>query len=310
MRVKYENGAAPECKVGGNGKSPRKPAQQRHRPARFTHVKIREWPDRGLNPVRLGPRRKHCTLARRSDEALATRVSVARKCDKCFIFVTFSVLRLSSPRARAQLHGCDIYRRVDELHSDCGEDSRQAICQTCASPGVDFVIGSQFIRQALDDSEPIAELQVNKGALKVGWTPASKVKKRRSDTGDTNTHAQCLIAPTRKACGVSGVTLYCKRNGAGFPFKLRSYVVVRPLASHQGESDSILGRVAPGFCMWGSCRTMKLVGGFSRGSPVLPSLAFRCYSVLISLHPQRLSKPRCYEAFKSPHSLSHLHFRL
>ncbi|KAJ8867674.1 hypothetical protein PR048_031477 [Dryococelus australis] len=29
---------------------------------------------------------------------------------------------------------------------------------------------------------------------------AFKVKKRGSDTGDTNTHAQCLIAPARKAC--------------------------------------------------------------------------------------------------------------
>ncbi|KAJ8870844.1 hypothetical protein PR048_027145 [Dryococelus australis] len=38
--------------------------------------------------------------------------------------------------------------------------------------------------------------------------PTSKVKKRGSDTGDTNTHAQCLIAPTRKSCSVSVVTLY------------------------------------------------------------------------------------------------------
>ncbi|KAJ8898236.1 hypothetical protein PR048_003596 [Dryococelus australis] len=38
----------------------------------------------------------------------------------------------------------------------------------------------------------------------LGWkaraNPASKAEKRGSDTGDTNTHAQCLIAPTRKAC--------------------------------------------------------------------------------------------------------------
>ncbi|KAJ8866051.1 hypothetical protein PR048_033575 [Dryococelus australis] len=42
----------------------------------------------------------------------------------------------------------------------------------------------------------------------LGWTPAPKVKKRGSDTGDTNTQAYCLIAHTRKACSVS-VTLYC-----------------------------------------------------------------------------------------------------
>ncbi|KAJ8897070.1 hypothetical protein PR048_002416 [Dryococelus australis] len=35
------------------------------------------------------------------------------------------------------------------------------------------------------------------------------VKKQGSDTGHTNTHAYCLIAPTRKACCVSVVVLYC-----------------------------------------------------------------------------------------------------
>ncbi|KAJ8884868.1 hypothetical protein PR048_011064 [Dryococelus australis] len=39
--------------------------------------------------------------------------------------------------------------------------------------------------------------------------PASKVKNRGNDTGDINTHAQCLIAPTCKACSVLAVTLYC-----------------------------------------------------------------------------------------------------
>ncbi|KAJ8865856.1 hypothetical protein PR048_033379 [Dryococelus australis] len=42
------------------------------------------------------------------------------------------------------------------------------------------------------------------------------------------------------------------------------------LASSQGEPGSIPGRVIPGFRMWGSCRTMPLYGGLSRGSPVSP----------------------------------------
>ncbi|KAJ8883448.1 hypothetical protein PR048_015291 [Dryococelus australis] len=37
-------GVAPECKGGGNGRSPRKPVDQWHCPARFPHVKIRERP--------------------------------------------------------------------------------------------------------------------------------------------------------------------------------------------------------------------------------------------------------------------------
>ncbi|KAJ8890869.1 hypothetical protein PR048_010378 [Dryococelus australis] len=40
-------GAAPDCKVGGGG-SPRKLVNQRQRPARLPHAKIREWPRREL----------------------------------------------------------------------------------------------------------------------------------------------------------------------------------------------------------------------------------------------------------------------
>ncbi|KAJ8885776.1 hypothetical protein PR048_011976 [Dryococelus australis] len=38
------------------------------------------------------------------------------------------------------------------------------------------------------------------------------------------------------------------------------------------------------FRMWESCRTMPLVGGFPRGSPISPALAFRRCSMLTSLH--------------------------
>ncbi|KAJ8868591.1 hypothetical protein PR048_030129 [Dryococelus australis] len=36
----------------------------------------------------------------------------------------------------------------------------------------------------------------------------------------------------------------------------------------------------PGFRLWESCRTMPLVGGFPRGSPVSPALSFWCCSIL------------------------------
>ncbi|KAJ8897626.1 hypothetical protein PR048_002975 [Dryococelus australis] len=51
------------------------------------------------------------------------------------------------------------------------------------------------------------------------------------------------------------------------------------LASHQGDQGSIPGLVIPDFRMWESCRTMPLVGGFSRGSPVSPALLFQCCSI-------------------------------
>ncbi|KAJ8887553.1 hypothetical protein PR048_013769 [Dryococelus australis] len=55
MRVKGgEYGAAPEFKGRGSGRSPRKPADQRHRPARFPHAKIRVRPHWESNPAGLG----------------------------------------------------------------------------------------------------------------------------------------------------------------------------------------------------------------------------------------------------------------
>ncbi|KAJ8873496.1 hypothetical protein PR048_024314 [Dryococelus australis] len=54
------------------------------------------------------------------------------------------------------------------------------------------------------------------------------------------------------------------------------------LASHQGEPGSIPGRV-PDFRKWESCRTMPLVGGFSRGSPISPAPSFRRRSIFASI---------------------------
>ncbi|KAJ8894232.1 hypothetical protein PR048_006844 [Dryococelus australis] len=58
--------------------------------------------------------------------------------------------------------------------------------------------------------------------------------------------------------------------------RIRGSVVVRLLASHQGEVGSIPGAGSlSDFRTWESCRTLPLVGGFSRGSPVSPALSFR-----------------------------------
>ncbi|KAJ8893433.1 hypothetical protein PR048_006031 [Dryococelus australis] len=63
MSVKQgEYGAALECKGGLSGRSLRKPADQRHRPARFPRAKIRERPHRKPSLVRLGGRRNNMTV--------------------------------------------------------------------------------------------------------------------------------------------------------------------------------------------------------------------------------------------------------
>ncbi|KAJ8888788.1 hypothetical protein PR048_008280 [Dryococelus australis] len=51
MRVKRgEYGPASECKGDGNGRSPRKPADQKHCPERFPRAKIRERTPLGIKP--------------------------------------------------------------------------------------------------------------------------------------------------------------------------------------------------------------------------------------------------------------------
>ncbi|KAJ8871285.1 hypothetical protein PR048_027593 [Dryococelus australis] len=45
----------------------------------------------------------------------------------------------------------------------------------------------------------------------------------------------------------------------------------------------------PDFRTWESYRTMPLVGGFSRGSPVSPALSFQRCSILTSIHAYRLT---------------------
>ncbi|KAJ8887811.1 hypothetical protein PR048_014029 [Dryococelus australis] len=60
-------------------------------------------------------------------------------------------------------------------------------------------------------------------------------------------------------------------------------VAVNLRASHQGDLGSIPGRVTPDLRTWESCRTIRLVGGSSRGSPVSPALSFRRCSILASI---------------------------
>ncbi|KAJ8890720.1 hypothetical protein PR048_010229 [Dryococelus australis] len=57
---------------------------------------------------------------------------------------------------------------------------------------------------------------------------------------------------------------------------VQTAIALNLLAFHQGDQDSILGRVTLNF-------RMPLVGRFSRGYPVSPTPSFRCHSILISI---------------------------
>ncbi|KAJ8896888.1 hypothetical protein PR048_002234 [Dryococelus australis] len=64
-----------------------------------------------------------------------------------------------------------------------------------------------------------------------------------------------------------------------FAEELGQTYTVSLLASHQGDQCSIPGRVTLDFRMRVSYRTMPLVGGSSRGSPISPALSFRRCSI-------------------------------
>ncbi|KAJ8896055.1 hypothetical protein PR048_001396 [Dryococelus australis] len=58
----------------------------------------------------------------------------------------------------------------------------------------------------------------------------------------------------------------------------------------------------PDFRMWEYCRTMPLVGGFSRASPHFPRPFIPALLHSHLNHPLQLSRPRCQEPSKSLHS--------
>ncbi|KAJ8866077.1 hypothetical protein PR048_033601 [Dryococelus australis] len=90
----------------------------------------------------------------------------------------------------------------------------------------------------------------------------------------------------------------------------RGGLAISTLASHQGEPGSIPGRATPDLRKWESCRTMPLVSGFSWVSPVSPALAFRRCSIFTSLHPHRLSRPRCLTGLPTKPAVANLKWRI
>ncbi|KAJ8876818.1 hypothetical protein PR048_021265 [Dryococelus australis] len=75
-----------------------------------------------------------------------------------------------------------------------------------------------------------------------------------------------------------GVSLFAISSHSGPRWR-----AVSLLASHQGDPGSIPGRVTPDFRMWESFRTMPLIGGSSRGSPVSSAPPFRDCSIPTSI---------------------------
>ncbi|KAJ8869671.1 hypothetical protein PR048_028664 [Dryococelus australis] len=75
------------------------------------------------------------------------------------------------------------------------------------------------------------------------------------------------------------------------------------LACHQDDPGSIPGRATPDFRMWESRRTMPLVGGPSRGSPVSPPL----HSGAAPLTSITLIGPQDLDVKSHPNPFTQLH---
>ncbi|KAJ8881394.1 hypothetical protein PR048_017875 [Dryococelus australis] len=111
--------------------------------------------------------------------------------------------------------------------------------------------------------------------------PTRRVSQLACSAGELTVSRAPPAGPPRFSALPSGrVTLrssQCKAHARG--------VTVSLLASHQGGPGSIAHRVTPDFRTWESCRTMQLIGGFSRGSPVQPPafFSFLCCAILTSI---------------------------
>ncbi|KAJ8866150.1 hypothetical protein PR048_033674 [Dryococelus australis] len=86
------------------------------------------------------------------------------------------------------------------------------------------------------------------------------------DKGYITTGIKCAIAPKSKA-----------RNWRAVFGAAASERLARSPPTKANRVQSPAG--SPDFCKWESCRTMPLVGGFSRGSPVSPAPSFRSCSI-------------------------------
>ncbi|KAJ8882036.1 hypothetical protein PR048_018524 [Dryococelus australis] len=120
--------------------------------------------------------------------------------------------------------------------------------------------------------------------------PAGRAWQRASPLSplDCVRHDRCSVAqPQSRLAGCCTFRRHLAYRVSRFQHaayrQLPAIHAVSLLASHQGDPGSIPGRVTPDFRMWESCRTIPLICGLSRESPVSPVPSFRCRCILTSI---------------------------
>ncbi|KAJ8878043.1 hypothetical protein PR048_022506 [Dryococelus australis] len=303
-------GAAPECKGGGNGRSPRKPADQWHRLARFPLVKIRRMSE---------------TLTQWCSECCEVFVCCLPAVCNQFSRGVFAMLGAVSPDSFDTLHSYSNTFQMPFVTPWFPEKSLPLPEDMCALR-VRWSCASKAQKRGSNTGDTImhAECFILSYAQGVQCfrhdvlTPSSGfldyAVSMRPD------YHQAIIDVVRYYGWRTIIYLYDSHDGCSILSRLLqfnkqyiSYIyiysqlfVVRLLGSHLGEPGSIPPPPAgslPDFRIWELYRTMTLVGEFSRGS------SFRRCSVLTLLHPHWLSRPRAQINFRDWKILNVTHLR-
>ncbi|KAJ8897910.1 hypothetical protein PR048_003267 [Dryococelus australis] len=174
--------------------------------------------------------------------------------------------------------------------------SPQAWISICWLLTMEFEIGVLFASEAEDDGAPEGSLRMSRGSHKFSsappqdWQPGRIV---RDHALVSHPHA-ALNSAFRKS--TLKIKIFLQTYVQAFTSTtLTPFVLANLLCrTRDDQLKSEVNKIPGGdFRTWESCRTMPLVGGFSRGSPASPAPEFRRCFILTSLRRYRLSRPRC-----------------
>ncbi|KAJ8876924.1 hypothetical protein PR048_021374 [Dryococelus australis] len=279
-RVKRrEYGAEAECKGGGNGRSPRNPADQRHHPATITTCKNSEAAPPVIEPDSLWWEASSLTTA----PLLHWQKSSPMFEEEGEGYVQLVCALYSTIYFPAQF--CILPSDPDRLTED---------------PITLFICGS---------SEPVELLGAAFRGTEVSspdeTTPAGIhiCFQRRCETpSETAPFLPLLITPFVSWPGGSNPRPALRLNARRWLDYSHPTKVKRVRFPAGSSPDSL---------MWTSCRVTPLVGGFSRGCPASPAVSFRRCSIdLIGSHDLDVkTRPDLFTLHKLPTQIARLRFK-
>ncbi|KAJ8872687.1 hypothetical protein PR048_026300 [Dryococelus australis] len=162
----------------------------------------------------------------------------------------------------------DVKERPKHLQSNLAHSPLVTACMTKRSEQVTKIHNG-------NQSRCIKSIHTRGGARRVGW--AARIGLSSTQPVIVKGRGQLLDLVRR-----------CPTSGRTYAASTIMYRQSRRVLSPAGSP--------PYFRMWESCLTIPLVGGFSRGSPVLPALTFRLCSTLTSLRPHSALKTSMLKA--------------